>query len=184
MTDTDILNDLIQREGGYVDHPLDKGGPTNMGITLETFREFWIHDGRLGEPNANTLKVLTKAEAITIYSEAYILAPGFTAENVWFEPLRVQLIDFGINSGTARAVRWLQRVLSVPVTGAMDAATIEALEYSVTDGEDDFWALLMNNALVAARLYMIDQAVDSHVIAGVFEEGLESRALSFFLGKP
>jgi hypothetical protein len=42
----------------------------------------------------------------------------------------------------------------------------------------------LNDALVAARSYMIDRAEDQGVIRPEDEEGVESRALSFFLAKP
>ena len=36
-TDTDrIIDGLIVAEGGYVDHPADRGGPTKYGITRKT----------------------------------------------------------------------------------------------------------------------------------------------------
>lgn len=31
----DLIEEVIAREGGYSDHPADRGGPTNMGITLK-----------------------------------------------------------------------------------------------------------------------------------------------------
>lgn len=52
-------------EGGYVNNPADKGGPTNMGITLNTLRSF--------DDNATVddIKHLPKAKAISIYSSLY-----------------------------------------------------------------------------------------------------------------
>ncbi|WP_276203058.1 glycosyl hydrolase 108 family protein, partial [Enterobacter hormaechei] len=38
MTKDDIFNTILGKEGGYVDHPNDKGGPTNWGITQATAR--------------------------------------------------------------------------------------------------------------------------------------------------
>ena len=31
-----MITDVIRREGGYVNHPADKGGPTKYGITHKT----------------------------------------------------------------------------------------------------------------------------------------------------
>ena len=40
MTTKEIIDGIIKREGGYVDHPADRGGPTKFGITLATL-EAW-----------------------------------------------------------------------------------------------------------------------------------------------
>ena len=29
----ELIDELIEREGGYVNHPADRGGPTKFGIT-------------------------------------------------------------------------------------------------------------------------------------------------------
>ncbi len=39
-----LVDALIEREGGYVDHPLDRGGVTNFGITEAVAR---AHGGDL-----------------------------------------------------------------------------------------------------------------------------------------
>lgn len=38
MTKDEIFAAILSREGGYVDHPDDRGGPTHWGITLTTAR--------------------------------------------------------------------------------------------------------------------------------------------------
>ena len=36
----DLIDDILRREGGYVNHPADKGGPTNFGITQDTLSRY------------------------------------------------------------------------------------------------------------------------------------------------
>lgn len=189
MTAASILDALLQREGGWrdaVQRPNGTWDPdTNRGITLPTLKTY--RQKYLGTPQAETtaddLRALTEDEARQIYGIMYVQEPGFTEANIPFEPLRVQLIDFGVNSGPARAIRWLQRVLKlvwvgVDVNGRMDSNTLAALEHS------NQYLPIVNDALVAARSYMIDKATDQGVMRKADEEGVESRALSFVLAKP
>lgn len=178
MTSDEVIDGLIEREGGFSVRPEDKGGPTKFGITALTLGNY------LGLPRPATKQEvyeLRREVAATIYRVTYIAQPGFTPENIPFEPLRVQCIDFGVNSGPERAIRWLQRVVREQTTGVMDDATIAVLR---SLGERAGLLALVNDALVAARLYMLDTFTDAHVEQKVFEEGLESRALTFFLAKP
>lgn len=193
MTEADVLDGILAREGGWRDAKPRENAPddppTNKGITLDTFKLY--HAKYLGWPPEEVqglgipdLRALTDDLARQIYAVMFVVEPGFTPENIPFEPLRVQLIDFGVNSGPARAVRWLQRVLRLsPVTGVLDAKTIGTLRVLVDQGHD-YLPAIINDALVAARSYMIDQAVDQGTMRKQDEEGVESRALSFFLAKP
>ena len=38
QTVTEIANDIVDREGGFVDDPDDPGGATNFGVTIHTMR--------------------------------------------------------------------------------------------------------------------------------------------------
>lgn len=177
VTESDIIDGLIQREGGFVVNPDDKGGPTKYGITAATLGNFL---GLQRPASKQEVYNLHRDAAATIYKVRYVAQPGFTRENLPFEPLRVQLIDFGVNSGPERAVRWLQRVLRVEVTGKLDEETLRTLHELGTQ----FLLPLVNDALVAARLYMVDRWTDADPTQKQFEEGVESRALSFFLAVP
>lgn len=196
MTADAIIDGLLQREGGWRDavpRPDGSWDPaTNKGITLPTLQAWWVRSRPEGHyvPGLEELRALTDEEAAQIYTWMFVIDPGFTKENIPFEPLRVQLIDFGVNSGPERAVRWLQRVLRLPaaeVDGILGPKTIKRVQslcQLVVQGDVPFGAALVNDALVAARSYMIDQAVDQGAIRKQDEEGLESRALSFFLARP
>lgn len=187
MTEDEILDGLIDREGGFRPQTRRPDGTidpdTMYGVTAPVLGNW----RGLTRPASRTeILALQKPEAKEIFYSRYILQPGFTKQNIRYEPLRVQLIDFGVNSGPERALRWLQRVMQVPATGVLDARTEEAFRDLLGDwgGYRDTIPRLLNDALVAARCYMIDRAVDTGTMRKADEEGVESRALSFFLAKP
>lgn len=109
-----VLRDDI--EGGYVNHPEDNGGPTNMGITIRTFRH-WRNDQSLGIPE---LKQLTKQEAREIYKNNYwdavsgdTLPPG----------VDLVVFDGAVNSGPSRSIKLLQQALGVTADGVIGPIT-------------------------------------------------------------
>ena len=108
-------------EGGYVDHPKDPGGATNLGITLATLR-----DWRKKPVTKADVRALTKVEAEAIYGMKY-WAP-MRCEDLPFG-LDLATFDFGVNSGNARAVRYLQAVLGVKQDGiAGNGTVVEAVK--------------------------------------------------------
>jgi lysozyme family protein len=125
MTETEIVDEVIEREGGYVDNPADRGGPTKYGITLATLAAW-----RGASVDADDVAALSVTEARAIYANRYIRVPGF---NLLTDPtLRAVVVDAGVHSGPARAVRWLQEALRVPVDGILGPVTVHAA--NATDG--------------------------------------------------
>ncbi len=160
MTVDQIIEGILDREGeGRPPYtkPGDRGGRTSWGISERAHPAAW----RNGPP--------TREDARAIYSAEYI------APLLWipYEPLLVQVIDFAVNSGLPRAVYWLQRTLGIGADGKLGPAT----ERAVRSAD----ARLVNNALVAARLLLIDQLTDHEKDQLKFEEGWESRALKFLV---
>jgi len=98
-----LIEDLINLEGGYVNHPADKGGPTKYGITLKTLSDF-----RGNDLEDSDVKLLSKSAAATIYKQVYYLAPGIDGL-----PDLVQAVtfDMAVNMGPVAAVKLLQRVI-------------------------------------------------------------------------
>lgn len=130
MTDDQIIDGILKREGGYVNHPADPGGATNRGITFQTLME-WRSDATLDD-----LKALTEDEARAIYRERYIHAPGFGAiEN---GALRALVVDCGVNHGITGATKMIQRAVGVPADGVFGAVTLAALN---AGGMEAYWNL-------------------------------------------
>lgn len=169
MTADQIIDGILQREGGFSDKKSDHGGATKYGITARTLG-LWRGYGR--SATVAEVQALTEDEARRYYRERVIGMSPFSG--VAYEPLRVQLIDFGMNSGNDRAVRWLQRSMGV-------AATSNVLTPELLARVNALPGPLVNNALVAGRLRMVDDWTDEAPDQKPFEEGVESRALSFFM---
>jgi lysozyme family protein len=117
-----ILDAIIRREGGYVNHPVDRGGPTKFGITAQTLG----HWRQLSRPaTAAEVQALTEEEARAIYRQQYITAPGFDAIS---DPALLHLlVDAAVHSGPKRAVQWLQEALGVTADGIIGPRTRAAL---------------------------------------------------------
>ncbi|MBN8532463.1 MAG: glycoside hydrolase family 108 protein [Rhizobiales bacterium] len=93
-----FMPELFKHEGGYVDHPRDPGGATNLGITIETLRAW-----RKAPVSKADVKALSKAEATEIYRERYWNA--IRADHIPAGP-DAMLFDVAVNSGVGRARQW------------------------------------------------------------------------------
>lgn len=111
--------DIVARwEGGYVDHPRDPGGATNMGITINTLRSW------RGTPvTKEDVKNLTREEAHKIFFAWYWMP--VRGDDL---PPGVDLVAFdaAVNSGPSRGAKWLQSALAVKADGFVGLHTIEA----------------------------------------------------------
>lgn len=105
-------------EGGYSDHPKDPGGATNMGITIGRLSEVRGHQVTKAD-----VKALTKTEAQSIY-DRYYWRPIRGDDLTYGVDLAV--FDFGVNSGPARAAKYLQAVVGVAQDGKIGDATLRA----------------------------------------------------------
>jgi lysozyme family protein len=125
-----LIDEVIEREGGYVHHPADRGGPTRWGITQSVARAH----GYAGE-----MRLLPRARAAAIYQADYWERPCFDAVAMRAEELAGELFDTGVNMGPATAVRFLQRALNalnrgagdypdIAVDGRIGSATLGALD--------------------------------------------------------
>lgn len=99
-----ILDGIIRREGGYVNNPADRGGPTNWGITLKT-----LSDWRKKECTEEDVKALTQMEAKNIYREVYVTPfMSYTYDT----PTLELIVDSAVNHGVARVMGWLEGLKS------------------------------------------------------------------------
>lgn len=100
----EIIEEVIRVEGGYSNHPSDRGGETNWGITAAVARA----NGYTGP-----MRDLPRATAYGIYIKQYVQEPGFDRLLPLSEAVVAELVDTGINMGPHIAGTFLQRALNV-----------------------------------------------------------------------
>lgn len=110
--DTDALIDaVIDREGGYVNHPADRGGATCWGITEAVAR---------AQGYTGAMRELPRDTAVSIYRRLYWQRPAFDQVARRAPAIAAELFDTGINMGTGTAIGFLQRALNALNRAARD----------------------------------------------------------------
>src|SRR4030042_2788193 len=141
-----IIKGLIHREGGYVDHPCDTGGPTKYGITLDILSKFWGRPAKIED-----VKELSIDLAKSIYISLYYIKPHIEALP---EAIQEHILDMAVNHGTTRAAKMLQMVLNEAgfncglIDGMIGKLTVDATQAAL----EDIGAVELNNLLVTERL--------------------------------
>ncbi|MDT0683721.1 holin-associated N-acetylmuramidase [Roseicyclus sp. F158] len=132
-----IAEEIVRREGGYVNDPDDPGGPTKYGVTLGTMQRLKDDVTGDGRVDAQDVQRLGKDRAVEIFIEHYFARPRIAALP---EPLQATVFDMYVNSG-ANAVRILQRLLcdmgqAVAVDGVIGPKTIAAAKAAAAAAPD------------------------------------------------
>ncbi|AZQ67253.1 peptidoglycan-binding protein [Silicimonas algicola] len=103
-----IADEIIAREGGYVNDPDDPGGATKHGVTIGTLQRLGLDLTGDGRVDVNDVRRVTPAEARRIFVEDYFRKPRLDRLP---EALQAQMFDMQVNAG-AEAVRILRRLLA------------------------------------------------------------------------
>ncbi|HBQ5721693.1 MULTISPECIES: glycoside hydrolase family 108 protein [Klebsiella pneumoniae complex] len=103
MTADQIIEGILGKEGGYVDHPSDKGGPTRWGITQTTARAHGY---------AGDMRNLPRETAKQILLSDYWTGPRFDQVASLSTLLADELCDTGVNMGPSVASKFFQRWLT------------------------------------------------------------------------
>ena len=117
------LETILHHEGGYVNHPKDPGGETNLGVTKRVYEEFG---------GTKDMKDLTVEDVAPIYKKGYWdkmkgdeLPSG----------LDLCVFDFGVNAGPGRAAKYLQTMIGTVADGGIGPNTLAKLkEYVDANG--------------------------------------------------
>lgn len=125
----EIFDEILGKEGGYVNHPDDKGGPTKWGITEKVARAH----GYQGD-----MRDLTRGQALEILEDDYWYGPRFDQVAEASPGIAAEMCDTGVNMGPSVVVKMLHRWLNafnqggkfypdISVDGRIGPRTLSAL---------------------------------------------------------
>lgn len=116
---------VLHHEGGFVNHPRDPGGMTNLGVTRRVWEE-WT-----GRPSSEEeMRGLTAEMVTPLYHARY-----WRVVNADQLPRGVDLVvfDFGVNAGPHRGARFLQRIVGTAQDGLIGPMTIATVNRFVAN---------------------------------------------------
>jgi lysozyme family protein len=131
-----LIDALVEREGGYVNHRADRGGATCFGITEAVARAHGY---------AGAMRQLPREDAAAIYRRLYWLRPRFDQIARRSRRIAAELFDTGVNMGPAVAATFLQRALTALNRQARDYCDL------VPDGRVGPQTLAALDGFLAAR---------------------------------
>lgn len=117
------LKELLLHEGGYVDHPSDPGGRTNLGVTQATY-EAWIGH----KVNERIMRGLKVDHVRALYKAKY-----WDAVRGDDLPIGLDLcvFDFAVNASPSRAIRYLQKIVGATEDGQIGPKTVSLTQQFV-----------------------------------------------------
>ncbi len=124
MAKSEILKPFIlEFEGGYVNDPDDRGGATNKGVTIATYRQVFGRDKTTAD-----LKNITDAEWDLVYRSLYWYQ--LRADEIADQSIANLIVDFAWASGVSRASKYLQKAVGARQDGIVGAKTLKAVNGS------------------------------------------------------
>jgi lysozyme family protein len=111
---------VLQHEGGFVNHPSDPGGMTNLGVTKAVWEEF------SGKPaTEKDMRGLTKEMVAPLYRKRYWDACRCNDMPSGIDYL---VFDFAVNAGCSRSAKTLQQALKIQTDGIIGPVTLKAVK--------------------------------------------------------
>jgi lysozyme family protein len=159
-----IIEDVLDQEGGFVDHPADRGEATKYGITKATLSQWRGHNVRRID-----VERLSREEAHRIIKRRYIDVQGIhRLEDV---ALQAQVVDISVHSGAVNAVKDLQRAVRAKQDGIIGPKTLGRIRSKGVAAS--------HQQLVVERVKRLGNICVKDPSQNVFLKGWLNRALSF-----
>jgi len=175
------IDDIIRREGGFNDHKEDKGGATNLGISLRYLKGVGLLRGDLdhdGDIDKDDIRLVSPPVAAQLYLEDFFLGPRINRLPELLHPL---MFDMAVNHGPPRALILLQKTLRkllgrfMVADGVIGPQTRIAAEEALTK----LGFRTVQNALVDTRIAFYNAIVREDPTQYKFIDGWLNRAEEF-----
>jgi lysozyme family protein len=116
---------MLAHEGGFVNHPQDPGGMTNLGVTARVWEEW------LGRPtNEKEMRALTPLMVKPLYKRKYWDA--IRADEL-VDGVDYCVFDVAVNSGVGRAIKFLQQSVGATPDGGFGSITMALVKQAESD---------------------------------------------------
>lgn len=173
-----FMKNLLVHEGGYSDHPEDRGGPTKYGVTIGTLRQY-RRDPTL---TAEDVKALTQDEAAAIYEQEYLTGPKIDHLP---DCIMEQTFDMSVNHGPRTAIKIVQTVVGqiagkrITKDGVIGPVTLATAQSAI----DRAGVAAVVNGIAHERLAFYERIIENDPSQEVFRKGWRKRAESFMVAK-
>lgn len=166
MNFTEALEHVLKHEGGFVNHPSDPGGMTNLGVTRAVWEE-WI--GR--ESSEKEMRSLTPEMVAPLYKRKYwdrVKADDLPSG------LNYCVFDASVNSGTGRSAKWLQECVGAVADGAIGPNTLAKVRAHDADALVNAYCDLRLNFLKSLKTFDTFGKGWSRRVEGVRQTALDA----------
>jgi lysozyme family protein len=116
----EALKAILKHEGGFVNHPRDPGGMTNLGVTKKVWEEWVKHP-----VDEKAMRALTPELVSPMYKKKYWDA---VKGDELPDGLDYLMFDFAINAGPGRAIKTMQKAIGTTPDGAIGPKTMQSLK--------------------------------------------------------
>ncbi len=152
---------ILSWEGGFSNHPADRGGTTNKGVTIATWRAQGYDKNGDGKIDVEDLKMLTDEDVINVVMKPHYWN-RWKADRIRSQSVANILVDWVWGSG-AHGITGVQKLLGVKVDGIVGEKTLAALNAQEPK--------LLFARIKKERVVFIQRIVSRRPSQKVFEKG-------------
>lgn len=172
----ECIHNIIKREGGLVNHPLDRGGITKYGITRKSYANYF--NIPIDQVLAKNIEDLTVDTAKDIYNNDYVIK--FSLDKLIWNCIFDQVLDMAVLHGPINAIKIMQKPLGVKPDGIIGPITVQSLEQLEMYGSGSPQIQTLSRAICLDRVQFVIRIAQRDLSQVAFLEGWILRALEFY----